>query len=325
MLPGLWGCEGRRDRPLREAQKYIILIGTEEKDPAWQAFRVGAAGVARGMRYVHVKEVLPSSATAAGQKVALERVRVGRRPSAVCVLAIRAEHLIQPIASLTSAGIGVLLVGDDAPKTRRKAFLGPNAVEVGQAMAEVLEKQLTAHRTLMVIHDDRGDERSRLRHEGFIEGVEQHVGLDVLKEHDCLGDPEGAMRYLRRTSERFPNLGGWALIGDWLREDVAFETPLIHGSARIVAYGIHPRGLDLLESGHVNALVGVDWKDLGARAVRTCLQLLSPLALPITDYEAPPLVVTRENVADVRSRLPVLQDQPAPAEAAGTSANLGKD
>ena len=308
-------CEQRRSGRPRDAQYVVFLIGTREGDPIWQAVRAGANRFARETSTLRVKEVLPSSGTPMAQKVALEGIRTGNHPSAIGVLAIDARILLQPVTRFTDKGVNVVLIGDDAPQIRRRLFIGSDERAVGEAFAETLAKLCDEHRTLMVVHDNRGDHRSAVRYEGVLRGLTMNPRLKVLLDHDCQGRRAEALKFVWETSERYPNLGGWVLLGDWLSGELPADRPLTHGSAKIVSYGTHPQALRLLEAGRVDALVGVDWEDLGFRAVQACHQLLELSALPPTDYEAPPVVVTRDNLAKFRKswrkKMPSPSSRPA--------------
>ena len=218
----------------------------------------------------------------------------------VCVLALDAKVLIQPIKRLMTAGMGVVLIGNDAPKTGRSAFLGPDEAAVGRAILESLAEMLHDHRTLMDLHRNRAAPDLALRYEGFTEALRRTADLKLLRSQACGDDPAAAMRTLLNTSERFPSLGGWALLADWLTAELPEGRPLVHGSARVVSYGARPANLKLLEDGRVHALVGIDWEALGFRAMEICFRLLNGGTLFVTDYRAPPVLILPKDVEAYR-------------------------
>lgn len=294
----------------------IALVGTKNDDPTWQAVRAGATRFSNEVTGLDLRKILPRSATPVAQETALQAL--GRRdpPQAVCILAIHADALVQPINKLRASNLHVVLVGDDTLQARRHLYVGPDEEAVGAAVAKTLAAACESRRTVMVVHDNRGDRRSDLRHKGLTSEWRRNAHVTVLRDFDCLGKRKQALKFLYETSERYPNLGGWALIGDWLRDDLPADKPLIHGAAKIVSCGAHPGGFHLLEAGRIDALVGVDWEDLGYRALQACYQLLSLSAVPTRDYYAPPIVITRENLPAHRKKwrdiMSAPSSQPAP-------------
>jgi ribose transport system substrate-binding protein len=264
---------------------------------------------------LELKEILPTSSTPVAQKAVLESVVTEDRRSALCVLALDARILVQPIANLMSRGIPVILLGDDAPQSRRSVFIGADERAIGETIGKTLVGLCKPRRTLMVVHDNRGDARSALRHQGMREELALHPEVRILRDFDCLGQRAKALKLMYDTSERYPNLGGWALLGEWLGGGHLADRPLVHGSAKIVSVGAHAGHLALVEDGRVHALVGVDWEALGFRAAEACHQLLTDSLLPTLDYEAPPIVVSSENVAEYRAKWQVTSSAPSSAPA----------
>ncbi|MBN1342829.1 MAG: substrate-binding domain-containing protein [Phycisphaerae bacterium] len=290
------GCEQRRPTGPLEAESVVLLLGTRAEDPVWRAICAGARRFIGETTKIHLEEILPASNTAMAQKEAMDRMNPGNRPTVVCVLAIDAKLLIQPIKRLSTAGINVILIGDDAPKTGRRVFLGGDEAKIGRAILETLVGMLTEHRTLFAMYNHQASQQSTLRYEGFMEALQQQADLKLLRVHECGDDGAAALKSLYETSERYPGLGGWALLYDWFGTDLPADKPLVHGSARVVSYGVRPESLKLLEDGRVHALVGVDWEALGYRAMQTCYQFLTASTIPARDYRAPPIVVLPKDV-----------------------------
>jgi ribose transport system substrate-binding protein len=311
------------DRPPAETPKRItvriLIVGTHEADPAWPAVLAGARRFAQDMSTLEVQPRLPTTETPLAQKALLETPGLGATLNAVCVLTHDARVIVQPLRQFVSQGLPVVLIGDDAPASGRNALIGADDRAVGTLIARTLATACTEHRTLMVIHDKRSSDRILRREEGFERELNRHQNIKVLRQFDCLGDASRAIDLLRRTSERYPDLGGWALLDDWLGEAGAPGQRLVSGQAKIVSYGIHPDNLKRLEAGQVYALVDVNWEIMGFQAVQLCVQLVNRSSLPVADTLAPPRVVTRNDMAELRRAWPHVtasatsQAAPAPA------------
>jgi len=293
------GCE---ERPSVPRLRYtVLLVGTHAGDPTWQALQAGASRFARDAPSLDIRKELPGSPTPVAQKALLDTVGRESGVHAVSILACDAKVLVQPVTRLIADGIPVILVGDDARQTRRSAFVGVDEMAVGRLLIQTFASMSKEHRTLMVVHDNRGSERSAKRFDGVRRELAIHPDITMLREFDCLGQATRALQTLRETSERYPNLGGWILLDDWLDAEPS-GAPLVHGSPKIISYGAHPGNFRHLESGRVHALVGGDWEAVGYRVMQSCLALLNRSAFPVTDERLPPVVVTRTDLDAYRKK-----------------------
>ncbi len=309
-LVALSACDRAPSDRALPPQAVVVLVGTHPDDPRWQAVRAGAARFGREARRLEIEEILPSSPSPVAQKAAVEKLGRRRLPTVVCVLAISAKILTQPVSRLMAEGVHVVLVGDDAAQTRRHLFVGADEEAMGEVIGKTLVSLCKDHRTVMIAHDDRGDDRSALRHEGLTRTLRLTGDLVILREFDARGEPDKVLKRIRDASERYPSLGGWALLGDWLARTPA-DRPLVSGSAKVVAYGAYPHSLTLLERGRVDALVDVDWEELGYRALLICHQVLTVSAIPPRDYHAPPVVITPKDLPAQRKKWQSILAAPA--------------
>lgn len=315
------GCDSAKTERVRRPVFRVLLVGTRNEDLTWQAVLAGAQRFTRDSSTMEIRAQLPAGATPVAQSAVLERVEPGQGLHAICVLALDAGVLGGQIRRLTAAGISVVLIGDDSSQTGRLAFLGADEKAVGVLIARTLAAACTEHRTLMLVHDNRGGDRLLRRYEGFTREVASNAELKVIREFDCRGDATKALQTVAQTSERFPDLGGWALLDDWLASAASTDRPLLKGHAKIVGYCADPSNLRLLEDGRVYGLVTIDWEMLGYQAIQTCRQSLNRSAFPVTDVHAQPVVITRENVDEYRRKLQYPKPaSSSPAPAASTHA-----
>jgi ribose transport system substrate-binding protein len=295
-------CERTQVSRSRRPDYVIQIVGTRADDPTWHALLAGVARFAHDSPSTEVQTKLPAAPTPVAQKALLDTLGHGDRVNAIGVLAIDARVLVQPITRLIGEGIPVFLIGDDARQTGRNAFIGADEGQIGAVMARTLDSICKDHRTIMVVHDNRGSLRSFVRFDGFRRELARHANLSLLRDFDCLGQPAKALQIVQETSERFPDLGGWALLGDWLGGLEPAGKPLVQGATKIVSYGAHPSNFHLLEEGRVHALAGADWEAIGYRVMQSCFQVLNHSAFPVVDEKLPPVVITRDNLEDYRKK-----------------------
>lgn len=299
---GVPACEQRGAVSPDNVPLAIMVVGTKAEDPIWRAVRAGTARHARETRKLVVQEMMPSAATPVAQIAAIDKMLAGPVRGIVCIMPVDGKVLKHSISKLVARSVRVILIGKDAPETSRRLFVGADDKAIGEELGKIVAALGKDHLNLMVVHDDKKDPRSRARHRTFSLVVRRHRGLKILREYDCDGDPGKALEFAYKTSERFPNLGAWVLLGDFLDEDLPAGRKLIHGSARVIGYGASPRALDLLDDGRVHALVDVDWEETGYRAIVQCQQLASVSVPRNADYFSPPVVITKKDVEAHRKK-----------------------
>ncbi len=301
MFMAIQGCDGGSALPPKPKHT-VLLVGTQEADPVWPAIEAGAARFIRDAASLKLSVRLPKSPTPIAQKALLETIGQDDVVHAVCLLAIEARILPQPIGQLISAGMPVVLLGDDTRQSGRTAYVGADEAEIGAQIARSITAMCQDHRTIMVVHDNRASERSRKRHVGFVAEMKLHPEITVLRDFDCLGQPRKAIQIVQQTSERYPELGGWALLDDWLAYAPPLTESFTRGAAKVVSYGAHPGNFHLLERERVHALVGIDWEEAGFQALQICSRFLNRSAFPVTDEKMPPLVVRTDNLAEYQKK-----------------------
>ncbi len=305
------GCE-ERPTPARPRINFdIVAVGTGPDDPVWHAVRAGLERYDRFDNTVRVRILMPDSDVPLAQKRLLDALEPFDKPTSMCVLTRQAKILVQPIARLANLGIEVVLIGDDFPKAGRAASFRPNHAAVGKVMAKTAASLCESRLTVMAMHSNRLDVGSLLRFEAFADGLRSYGDVSLLRDFDAGPHPGEALELLYATSERYPRLGVWVLVMDWLGRVEPPNRPLVHGSAKIVSLGAHADNLALLERGRVHALVGVDWEDLAFLAAQACRQILGNSVMPVVGRRAEPIVITADNAEAYRQKWAVPTTQRA--------------
>lgn len=310
LLLALLGCEQRPTKTARPVYYEILAVGTGPDDPVWHAVRTGLERYDRFDNSVDVRVVLPESDAPLAQKRLLDGLQSFDKPTCICVLTRKAKVLVQSMARLADFGVEVVLIGDDSPKSGRAAAFRPDHAAVGRAMGKTAAQVCGSRPTVMILHNNRLDLGSLLRFEGLTDQLKSHRDITVLRDFDAGPRPEQALQTLQTTSLRYKDLGVWVLVCDWFRPDVPLDKPLLHGSAKIVTMGAHGDNLRLIESGYVDALVGVDWEDLAFKAALTCRQILGSSAIPVMGHRAEPIVITADNADAYREKWGLTTTQP---------------
>src|SRR5262249_900386 len=112
-------------------------------------------------------------------------------PAGILISAADPELLRDAIDSATAAGIPVITIDSDSPKSKRLTFIGTNNYQAGQMSGELLAKELngTANEVLYRIP---GQENLDERAEGFKRVVARNPGIKILQVVDMAGNPTKA-------------------------------------------------------------------------------------------------------------------------------------
>ena len=184
----LCGCGGGTRHETTEA---YVLVTTNTKIPYWQVAAEGLRAAARDLG-VKTEMVGPETYDPKAEKEELLRV-VHRQipPAGILVSAADPELLREAIDSAAAAGIPVITIDSDSPKSKRLTFIGTNNYQAGQMSGELLAKELNGKGTV-VLYSIPGQENLDERLEGCKRVLARNPGIKILQVVDMAGDPTKA-------------------------------------------------------------------------------------------------------------------------------------
>jgi ribose transport system substrate-binding protein len=112
-------------------------------------------------------------------------------PAGILVSAAEPELLREAIDSAAAAGIPVITIDSDSPKSKRLTFIGTNNYQAGQMSGELLVKELNGKGTV-VLYSIPGQENLDERLEGCKRVLARNAGIKILQVVDMAGDPTKA-------------------------------------------------------------------------------------------------------------------------------------
>ena len=160
------GCGGGR----HEAAETYVLVTTNTKIPYWQ---VAAEGLRAAAHDLGVKTEMVGPETYDPKAEKEEFLSVVHRqipPAGILVSAADPELLRDAIDAATAAGIPVITIDSDSPKSKRLTFIGTNNYQAGQMSGELLAKELNGKGNV-VLYSIPGQENLDERAEGFKRAV----------------------------------------------------------------------------------------------------------------------------------------------------------
>ncbi len=183
----LSSCGGGR----HETTEAYVLVTTNTKIPYWQAAAEGLRAAGRDLG-VKVEMVGPETYDPKAEKEELLGVvRRQLQPAGILVSAAEPELLREAIDSAAAAGIPIITIDSDSPKSKRLTFIGTNNYQAGQMSGELVAKELNGKGTV-VVYSIPGQENLDERLEGCKRVLARNAGIRILQVVDMAGDPTKA-------------------------------------------------------------------------------------------------------------------------------------
>ncbi len=180
-------CGGGRHEPT----EIYVLVVTNSKIAYWQE---AAAGLSAASRELGVRTEMAGPDTYDPKAEKEEFLRVMARkpaPAGILVSAADPEIMRDAIDSAVGAGIPVVAIDSDSPKSKRLLFIGTNNYQAGQMGGEVLLQELKGKATLAV-YTITGQENLNERLEGYKRVLARRPEIKILPVIDVRGDPARA-------------------------------------------------------------------------------------------------------------------------------------
>ncbi len=312
------GCEPQVTNPVprRAAVGFIALVGASEEDPLWLTFRAAAESYRPNLAGFELRVAAPPQASVADQ-LALLRSFDPAQMRGLCIQPVDAA-LGEELQLLHQKGVAVVtmmtrVVGDESfPHT------GVDEMAVGRAMADAALEAVDGKGAIAVVDHAGGDRALGDRRVGFSERLSALAGLNVLREFDCRGTPDTARTQIRDYMERFPRLNGWVALDNWPLRQWSAQTSLLPASCQIVSCKPYPEYWPLILDDTCHALVGARYEQIAEHALRMCVTGAQGQLPTTRTFLAPPVTVTKQNLAWFRQHW--FDTRKMPAEAAATPA-----
>lgn len=180
----LVGCGAQHD-----ADERYFLISVNIQLPYWQAAGAGFHQAASQLK-VRTEFTGPDSYDPKAQQRALQEA-VQKKASGILISVADPNLVKDDIDRAAAAGIPVITVDSDAPRSKRLFFIGTNNYQAGLAGAERLAKELNGKGNVVVFTmPGQSNMEERLR--GYQDGIAKTPQLKIYRIVDIKGDPRVA-------------------------------------------------------------------------------------------------------------------------------------
>jgi ribose transport system substrate-binding protein len=184
----------------------------------------------------------------------------------------------------------------DARMDKANAYVGPDAVHVGELAAEYIAKQLPDGGEVAQIEGQAGSPNARNRMQGFQQGVKANAKLKLVASQPGNWDRLTALNVAVSIMRAHPDLKAIYANNDVMALGVAEAVKDVGKQGQILVVGTDgiSQARQAVASGSMAATVGWSCTDDGRRGVETALRLLAGQKVPAW-VVSPVTVITREN------------------------------
>jgi ribose transport system substrate-binding protein len=174
-----------------ETTEFYVLAAANTKIAYWQEALEGLRAAGRDLG-VKVEMVGPETYDPKGEKEEfLSAIHRKIPPTGMLVSAADAELMRDAIDASVAAGIPVITIDADSPKSKRLTFIGTNNYVAGQMSGDLLVKELNGKGTV-VLYSISGQANLEERLEGCRRVLARNPGIKVVQVIDMAGDPTKA-------------------------------------------------------------------------------------------------------------------------------------
>jgi ribose transport system substrate-binding protein len=186
-MAALSACGGGR----HETTEIYVLVAANKKIPYWQEAAEGLRSAAHDLE-VKYDVVGPDTYDPQAEKAELLGL-IHRQipPAGILVSAADPELMREAIDAAAAAGIPVITIDADSPKSKRLTFIGTNNFQAGQMSGDLLAKQLNGKGNV-IFFSMAGQENLDERVEGCKRVLAKNPGIKVVQTINIGGDPAKA-------------------------------------------------------------------------------------------------------------------------------------
>ena len=195
----LCACGGGR----HETTEGYVLVGTNTRIAYWQVAAEGLRAAARDLG-VNSEMVGPETYDPKAEKEEfLGVVHRQNPPAGILVSAADSELMREAIDSAAAAGIPVITIDSDSPKSKRLTFIGTNNYVEGQMSGDLLVKELGGKGSV-ALYSIPGQANLDERFEGCKRVLARSPGIKIQQVVDMAGDPTKAFDGTRSLIAKTP-------------------------------------------------------------------------------------------------------------------------
>jgi ribose transport system substrate-binding protein len=249
LLGALPGCSSNGGHTSEE--KYYF-ISANIKIPYWQAAGGGFDRAARQLK-VKAEFVGPDRYDPKGQQEELRRI-IAQKPSGILISAADPALLAAEIDAAIAAGIPVITVDADAPKSKRLMFIGTDNYQAGRLGGQMLVKHLRL-RGNVVVFTMPGQANLDERLRGYSDVLAAYPQIKIVEVVDIQGNPAVAFDRAKQIVGEGAKVDAFVCLEAMSGEEVAEVLDRNKSNKIVIAMDTDEGTLNWIKQGRIVATI----------------------------------------------------------------------
>ena len=251
---GLTGLFTSCSQPAHQGEHYVF-VSSNINIPYWQDAKAGFVDAAKALKGSTAEFVGPNRYAPDAELKAFQDA-VAAHPSGIMVSPGQADLFRSAIDSAIDAGIPVICVDSDAPRSKRMMFVGTDNYQAGLQSGNATARLLHGHGAVVVIKitgQDNQEERAR----GLRDAFKQYPTLGVGVELNDSGDAQQAGDLVSSLLHNAGHPSAIICLEASCGPGVAktLDSLQMAGKIPIVAMDANPETLNLIGQGYISTTV----------------------------------------------------------------------
>lgn len=289
---------------LRPIGDLIAVVPMATTDDYWRSIHAGALEAAKELK-VQVLWQGPLTYDRNAQLDILETMIV-RRVSALVVAPIDRNAARAAVENANRCHIPVIVIDSDLNSRTPVSFISTNNYRAGVLAAGYLAKLLQGKGKVAILQGMAGNASAGNRGQGFIDGVKQHSGLELVSSNQRIGGSfEESYKAAENLLARFRTGEGRISIDGMFCPNEsstfamlrAIEDNKLTGKVRFIGFDSSRKLNDALYQGKIDCLVVQNPKRMGYLGVKTAVDFLHGMQIA-TNVDTGVTLATPQNAHD---------------------------
>lgn len=272
----------------------------------WQTVKAGAEAAGKEFN----AEILfngPSKENSVPEQQDIVRNYASQGVDGVALAATDKAALVQPVEELQGKGIPVVVIDSGIEPDPSQSFIATDNVAAARKAAEEMGRLLGGKGKVAVLNFKKGSGTSDEREQGFMEGIKDFPGIEVVASEYTESDTGTAVDKTESILTAHPDLDGIFASNEpnVIGAAKVLENRGKAGQVKLVGFDAADAEIEYLKKGTVDALIVQDPFKMGYEGVKSLANLLRGKGTPDKRIDTGAVVVTKQNMdqPDVRKIL----------------------
>ncbi|MFN3651093.1 MAG: substrate-binding domain-containing protein [Armatimonadota bacterium] len=265
----------------------------------WQTIRAGAEEAGKDVN-ARILWNGPKSETEIQDQIDILKNYASQGVDGIAVAATNAKALARPVEELDAQKIPVVVIDSGVESQVPRSFIATDNVEAAKLAAKEMGRLLGGKGKVAVLSFLKGAGTSDERERGFLEGIKEFPGIEVLEPVETKSDSARAADQMETLITHHPDLAGVFASNE---PNVVGAAKVIQdkglaGKVKLIGFDASDPEIEYLQRGVVQAIVVQDPFKMGYEGVKALAQILRGEGTPNPRIDTGATVVTQENLDD---------------------------